>query len=122
MGLTILGIDPGTHCVGYGLIEHADWHPVHRTSGTIEAQAVDLGGRLAFIYQEVARLLVDLRPDVVVLERIFHGKNVETLVKIGEGRGVIRLATAQAGVALAEYAPAMVKKALCGRGAAPKEQ
>jgi crossover junction endodeoxyribonuclease RuvC len=122
MGLRILGIDPGTHCVGYGLIEHSDWRAVHLQSGTIEAPATDLGGRLAVIHREVARLLSEMRPEVLVLERIFHGKNVGTLVKIGEGRGVILLAAAQAGTALAEYAPAVVKKALCGRGAAPKEQ
>lgn len=122
MDLRILGIDPGTHRVGYGLIEHSDRGSSHLASGTIAAPTADLGERLATIHRDILQIFADLQPQVVVLERIFHGKNVSTLVKIGEGRGVVLLAAAQAGLALAEYAPAMVKKALCGRGAAPKEQ
>ncbi|MFO0982687.1 MAG: crossover junction endodeoxyribonuclease RuvC [Planctomycetota bacterium] len=122
MSLRILGIDPGTHAVGYGAVEHGDGGLQHVASGTVRAPAAQLGERLAVIHAEIVAHMAQLAPDVIVLEKIFHGKNVSTLVKIGEGRGVIVLAAAQAGIPLAEYAPALVKKALCGRGAAPKEQ
>lgn len=123
MRLRIVGIDPGTQAVGYGAVDQTDEGLSHVASGTVRTTAgLGLPERLAQIHREVERVLADLCPGVVVLEKIFHGKNVSTLVKIGEGRGVIMLAVAQAGLALAEYPPALVKKALCGRGGAPKEQ
>ncbi len=91
--------------------------------GVIRTQSRDpLPSRLREIHHGVAELLERHRPDVLSIEDVFYAKNVRTTVTLGHTRGVILLASAQAGVRVHELAPAAIKKAIVGGGAATKEQ
>ncbi len=124
--MRVLGIDPGTATVGYGVVER---------SGSLGAAArlVECGilrtrprealqHRLAIIHEGLRELIERHRPDVLAVEDIFYATNVRTTVVLGHARGVILLAGAQAGLVVAEYSPALVKKTVVGRGAALKPQ
>src|ERR1044071_4183432 len=124
--MKVLGIDPGTATVGYGVVE--------RSSGPgLAARLVECGVlrtppraplplRLAAIHDGLADLIARHHPDVLAVEDIFYATNVRTTVVLGHARGVILLAGAEAGLPLAEYSPALVKKTVVGRGAALKPQ
>jgi len=91
--------------------------------GVFRTRAADpLSRRLASIHAGLLELLERHRPDVLAVEDIFYATNVRTTVVLGHARGVILLAGAQAGVSVAEYSPALVKKTVVGRGAAVKPQ
>jgi crossover junction endodeoxyribonuclease RuvC len=81
-----------------------------------------LATRLREIHEEVTGLIARHRPDCVAVEDVFYARNVRTTVVLGHARGVVLLAAAQAGVAIAEYPPAEIKKAVTGTGAATKAQ
>ncbi len=121
--MKVVGIDPGTAACGYGI--------VHEHSGRI--RAIDHGWwatpagerpelRLKTIYEHVAGLIDEHRPDAVVLEESYVGADARTALSVGQARGAVLVACALAGVACAEYAPARVKQAVCGYGRAEKAQ
>jgi crossover junction endodeoxyribonuclease RuvC len=120
----VLGIDPGTAVLGYGVVESGTGtHPRLLECGTLTTAARDsLPARLRVIHDGTAALLARHAPDAVAVESAFYAKNVRTTVVLSHARGVILLAAEQAGVAIAEYSPAQVKKAVVGRGAALKSQ
>ncbi len=124
--MKVLGIDPGTATVGYGVVERPrDTGRVLRLveCGIIRTGARDsLSRRLQIIHEGLTELLERHRPDVLAVEGIFYATNVRTTVVLGHARGVILLAGAEAGVAVTEYSPALVKKTVVGRGAALKPQ
>lgn len=122
--MRVLGIDPGTAIVGYGLVQEA---------GTARYEALDWGclrtpsdlapaRRLQMIYEGMRDLLARHRPDVVAVEQLFFNQNVTTALAVGQARGVMLLAAVQAGCELAEYTPAQVKQAVVGYGKAEKIQ
>jgi len=120
----VLGVDPGTGATGYGVVEtgeHGRFRLVEcgviRTTVTAR-----LATRLHQVHDELARLLDRHRPDVLAVEEAFHARNVRTTLVLGHARGVILLAGVEAGVAIAEYTPAMIKKTVTGKGAALKPQ
>jgi crossover junction endodeoxyribonuclease RuvC len=120
----VLGIDPGTAVTGYGVVR-ADrpGMPVLVECGVIRTRARDaLPARLAEIHEGVRELIARHRPDILSLEDVFYSRNVRTTVVLGHARGVIMLAAEQAGVAVHEFPPAAIKKAVVGTGAASKEQ
>ena len=122
--MIVLGIDPGTAVTGYGVVR-AD-HPGLPTlveCGVVRTRARDpLPARLAEIHDGIRELIARHRPDVVALEDVFFAKNVRTTIVLGHARGVIMLAAHQAGLAVHEFPPAEIKKAVVGTGAASKEQ
>lgn len=122
--MRVLGIDPGTAVLGYGVVESRPGQPPRLLEcGTLTTTARDaLATRLRVIHDGTTALLSRHAPDAVAVESAFHGKNVRTTVVLSHARGVILLAAEQAGVAIAEYSPAQVKKAVVGRGAALKPQ
>lgn len=124
--MKVLGIDPGTATVGFGVVERAgaSGRPVRLVEcGVFRTRAGDaLTRRLTVIHEGLVELLERHRPDVLAVEDIFYAANVRTTVVLGHARGVILLAGAQAGVAIAEYSPALVKKTVVGRGGALKPQ
>lgn len=81
-----------------------------------------LPSRLATIFEGIAELIAHHRPDVVAVETVFVQRNARSALVLGHARGVILLAAAQAGIAVAEYPPALIKKAVTGAGAATKSQ
>jgi crossover junction endodeoxyribonuclease RuvC len=122
--MLVLGIDPGTAVTGYGVVR-ADrpGMPVLVECGVIRTRARDpLPARLAEIHEGVRELIARHRPDILSLEDVFYSRNVRTTVVLGHARGVIMLAAEQAGVAVHEFPPAAIKKAVVGTGAASKEQ
>ena len=121
--MKILGIDPGTAACGYGI--------VHESAGRL--RAVDHGWwrtsaqerpevRLRTIFERVAALIEEHAPDAVVLEESYVGADARTALSVGQARGAVLVACALAGVDCAEYAPALVKQAVCGYGRAEKGQ
>lgn len=122
--MKVLGIDPGTAVLGYGVIESGSGqHPRLIECGTLTTRARDsLPARLRILHDGISALLARHRPDSVAVESAFYGRNVRTAVVLSHARGVILLAAEIAGVSIAEYSPAMIKKTIVGRGAALKPQ
>ena len=122
--MRVLGIDPGTAVLGYGVVESMPGqHPRLLECGTLTTSARDpLPARLRVIHDGITALLARHAPDAMAVESAFYAKNVRTTVVLSHARGVIVLAAEQAGVLIAEYSPAQVKKTVVGRGAALKPQ
>ncbi|HEY59924.1 MAG TPA: crossover junction endodeoxyribonuclease RuvC [Anaerolineae bacterium] len=122
--MLVLGIDPGTAITGYGLIEELNNKQLKLiTCGTIRTVA-DLAHekRLLVLYREIRNLLLLHKPDCAAVEELFFQTNVRTALSVGQARGAILLALAQAGVPVSEYNPLEVKQAVTGYGAADKNQ
>jgi crossover junction endodeoxyribonuclease RuvC len=122
--MKVLGIDPGTAVLGYGVVESVVGAQGRLVEcGVVVTKPRDrLPARLRVLHVAVSELLVRHRPDVMAVEEAFYGKNVRTTMVLSHARGVILLAAEEAGVAVAEYSPAMIKKTVVGRGAALKSQ
>lgn len=122
--MKVLGIDPGTAATGYGVVETGERGLFRLIEcGVIRTTPrAPLALRLRQVYEDVAGLIARHQPDVLAVEEAFHAKNVRTTLVLGHARGVILLAGAQAGTAVAEYSPAMIKKTVTGKGAALKPQ
>jgi crossover junction endodeoxyribonuclease RuvC len=119
----ILGIDPGTATVGYGLIEACDGRLTAVAYGVITTTArVRTAGRLQHIYREINRLIGQYQPDTAAVEQLFFGRNVTSAFMVGQARGVLLLALANAGLPIGEYSPPKIKEAVSGYGKASKEQ
>ena len=124
MPVKVLGIDPGTAVLGYGVVESGSGRN-HRLleCGTLTTLGRDpLPTRLRVIHDGVAALIARHTPDAVAVESAFYGRNVRTAVVLSHARGVILLAAELAGVEIAEYSPALIKKTIVGRGGALKPQ
>jgi crossover junction endodeoxyribonuclease RuvC len=121
--LRILGIDPGTARVGWGLVEGERQQYSMIRYGCIETdKSKQHYHRLQEIYQEVLGLLETERPDQVVIEQLFFSRNVTTAMTVGQARGVILLAAAHCNLPIFEYTPMQVKQAVTGHGRAEKAQ
>ena len=123
--MIILGIDPGTRYFGYGVIERvaASNKVRYIECGVIQPRrSGELAARLGEISLGLVEVIRELRPDVVAVEGVFHGVNPRSALQLGHCRGVA-LATAGAhDLAVHEYAPATVKRAVAGNGQATKDQ
>ena len=122
--MIVLGVDPGTQLTGYGVVRADNTNSSTLVEcGVIRTHARDpLPSRLREIYDGVTELLHRHKPDVMSIEDVFYARNVRTTVTLGHARGVILLAGEQQGVRVHEMAPAAIKKAVVGAGAATKEQ
>jgi crossover junction endodeoxyribonuclease RuvC len=119
-----LGVDPGLSRCGYGLVEGGPGTaPRAVAAGVIETDRDDaLASRLLELHRELGALLTELRPDVVVVERVFFQVNVRTAMSVGQASGLALLAAASVGCEVAQYTSNEVKQALVGYGAATKLQ
>ena len=122
--MIILGVDPGTAVMGYGVIDAGPGTKVRLLEcGVIRTPARDrLPVRLRAIRDGMLELLARHHPDAVAVEDVFYGKNLRTTVVLAHARGVILVTAEEAGLPIAEYPPALVKKAVVGRGGAAKPQ
>lgn len=122
--MLILGIDPGTATIGFGLVAVEDGAaPVALQYGVIQTDKRQLmPDRLAVMYADMCELLEANPPDVMALEEIFFLKNVNTAMPVAQARGVIMLAAAHAGVPVVGYSPAQVKVTVTGSGKAQKPE
>jgi crossover junction endodeoxyribonuclease RuvC len=119
----IFGIDPGSDRTGYGCIETDGSHHRLVICGAISSPATaTFPEKLLVIHSRLTTLLVECRPDSVAIENLFHATNVRSALKLGHARGVAMLAAVEAGVGVAEYTPAEIKRAVVGYGRAEKTQ
>jgi crossover junction endodeoxyribonuclease RuvC len=122
--MRILGLDPGTATVGYGLIEIQEGQPTVVAYGVLETSPKDgsTAERLQIIYRGLNELLEQYQPDQAAVEELFFGRNTTTAIRVGQARGVLLLALANAGIPIAEYSPPKIKEAVSGYGKASKQQ
>ncbi|MFH0963241.1 MAG: crossover junction endodeoxyribonuclease RuvC [Planctomycetota bacterium] len=121
--MRVLGIDPGTSRTGWGLVEQRGNRLAALDYGAISIpRDKPFCEKLVQLYGELAGVLRRARPDAAAIEDVFYGQNVRTALVMGQARGAAMLAVAHAGVALYEYEPARVKKAVVGNGRAHKVQ
>jgi crossover junction endodeoxyribonuclease RuvC len=122
----VLGIDPGTLRLGYGVVECRGSAPSdvrYVECGVITASARDpRPTRLAEIGRGLRELLTEVRPDAIAMEEAFYGKNVQSTLALGEARGVAIFVAAEHGLSVSGYAPATIKQAVVGHGRATKDQ
>ncbi len=121
--MRILGIDPGTRTVGYGVVDFDG-----NTMRAVEYDVIDAGHvadyakRFAHIHEELHRIILKTRPEVAVVEEVFTSKALKRSIEIGEGRGVAILTCALAGLPIESYSVKTVKKSVVGNGNAHKSQ
>ena len=122
--MRIIGIDPGTASVGFGIIDEEDGELNVVKYGVIRTRPKDGDAsiRLQIIYHELNELLNTYRPDVAAVEELFFGRNISTAIQVGQARGVLLLALANSQIPVAEYSPPKIKEAVSGYGNASKEQ
>ena len=119
----ILGIDPGTNVMGYGLIKVVDNKAEMLTMGVIDLRkAGDAYIKLGHIFKRVSAIIDTYLPDEMAIEAAFFGKNVQSMLKLGRAQGTAIAAAINHGVPIHEYAPTKIKMAITGQGAASKEQ
>lgn len=122
--MRILGIDPGTATTGYGLIEEDDQGQLKVVEYGVFLTPAGMPApeRLLKVYQKLTEYILLHQPDLAAVEKLFFQRNVSTAIAVGQSRGVVLLAFAQAGIPVAEYTPNEVKQAVTGYGAADKQQ
>ena len=119
----IMGIDPGSLVTGYGLVTCDRRQIQLLTCGSIKAsskQAFPI--RLKAIFDRVSALIQEYQPNILAVEDIFYARNVKSVLKLGQVRGVVMLAGTISEVSIVEYPPRVVKMAVTGNGGASKEQ
>jgi len=120
--LRILGVDPGTVALGWGVIDSCGSARLARVaSGTLRGRG-ERAARLAAICEAIQALCERFRPAVLSLEQSFVGDNVQSAFRLGEVRGAVLVAAGRTGIAVAEYSPAQIKLAVAGSGRAAKAQ
>lgn len=121
--MRVFGIDPGSERTGYGCVEtDGRRHRLIACGAISTAGAGTFADRLAAIHRQLVVQLRDCRPAAVAIENLFHAANVRSALKLGHARGVAMLAAVEAGVAIVEYTPAEIKRAVVGYGRAEKAQ
>lgn len=121
--IRIIGIDPGLRRTGWGVVEITGTALSHCGCGAVTSNADSpLSERLRAIHDGIAKVIADFAPHEAVVEETFVNKDARATLKLGQARGVVMLAPAQAGLPVAEYAPNAVKKAIVGAGHADKAQ
>lgn len=119
----ILGIDPGTHIIGWGLVEKAGSSIRALQHGCIVPEkSLSLPVRLVVIYEELRAIIKKCSPDEVAIEELFFFKNQKTVMGVAQARGVIVLSAIRGGCPVFEYTPLQIKQALTGYGRAEKRQ
>ena len=121
--MKVLGIDPGTAACGYGIVHESDGRLRAGGSGCWRTSARERpDARLLVIFEGVRELIAEHEPDAVALEESFVGADARIALSVGQARGAVLVAAAEAGIECAEHAPARVKQTVCGYGRADKGQ
>jgi crossover junction endodeoxyribonuclease RuvC len=119
----ILGIDPGTTIMGYGIIQHQKPRPRLIAIGILELQKFkDHYVKLRRIFERTLSLIDEFHPDELAIEAPFYGKNVQSMLKLGRAQGAAISAALYRDLPIYEYAPKKIKMAITGQGNASKEQ
>lgn len=121
--MRIIGIDPGTGILGFGIIEVVKGKPKLVDGGVIRTPVKeDDAVRLQTIYDELTDIIADTKPNEMAVEKLFFAQNVTTAMTVAQARGVVLLTAMQASLKIAEYTPLQIKQALTGYGRADKKQ
>ena len=119
----VLGIDPGTANLGYGVVLARGRQLAALDGGVVEAPSSEpLERRLARIHARLCDLIAEHRPSAIAVEDVFFGQNARSAFAVGQARGVVMLSAGLAGLPCFSYTPQAVKAAVCGSGSAGKEQ
>jgi crossover junction endodeoxyribonuclease RuvC len=119
----ILGVDPGSHCTGYGIVSAEAGSFAYIGSGFIKPpKSADRFDRLRMIFERIHRVIDEHSPTHFAIEDVFYSKNARSSLVLGEARGAAILAAALAGLPIHEYPPREVKQSVTGNGAADKSQ
>ena len=121
--MRIIGIDPGTGILGFGIIEVVHGQPQLVDAGVIRTPVKeDDAVRLQTIFEELTDIIAETKPQEMAVEKLFFAQNVTTAMTVAQARGVVLLAGQQAGLKIYEYTPLQIKQALTGYGRAEKQQ
>lgn len=121
--MRILGIDPGSHVTGFGVIEKDGNYLRHVVHGEIKPPKGSLlSAVLISIHRRLAALIKETNPDAIAIENIFYGKNVRSLIRQAQVRGLVIFTCADQDIRVFEYSPPEVKQAVVGYGRAEKRQ
>jgi crossover junction endodeoxyribonuclease RuvC len=121
--MRVLGVDPGLGITGFSIMDTKRNQTHLSAFGTIKPKPKDsLPKRLNYLFEEMNKILDQFSPDVMAIEDAFYSKNVKSAMTLGQARGSLILAAAQADIPVHEFAPRKVKMSVCGNGAATKEQ
>ena len=121
--MRVLGVDPGLGITGFSIMDTKRNQTHLSAYGTIKPNPKDsLPKRLNYLFEEMNKILDQFSPDVMAIEDAFYSKNVKSAMTLGQARGSLILAAAQADIPVHEFAPRKVKMSVCGNGAASKEQ
>jgi|TARA_B110000263_G_scaffold75539_1_gene65984 crossover junction endodeoxyribonuclease RuvC len=119
----ILGLDPGTNIMGYGIIKSEKLKLRLVQYGDINLKKyTDHGEKLKLIFDKVNELIDEYKPDEISIEAPFYGKNVQSMLKLGRAQGVAIVAALNKGIPIIEYAPKKIKQSVTGNGNATKDQ
>jgi crossover junction endodeoxyribonuclease RuvC len=122
-GMRIIGIDPGTGILGFGVIEISGPKPQLVDAGVIRTPVKeDDAVRLETIYHELTDIIMNSKPDVMSVEKLFFARNVTTAMTVSQARGVVLLCARLAGLPIFEYTPMQIKQSVTGYGKADKKQ
>ncbi len=121
--MLIIGLDPSLSCTGWGIVAKSGNRLSHVANGQVKTDPrAPLAERLVMLERELTDVILAHRPAAGAVEEVFVNKNAQSTLKLGQARGVCLLVLARAGLAVAEYAPTLVKKAIVGTGGAEKAQ
>lgn len=121
--MRIIGIDPGTGILGFGVIDVKNHTMKMVTAGVIRTPAhTPLDERLEEIYDGLTEIIAETKPEIMSIEKLFFSRNVNTAMSVAHARGVAMLAGRKAGLQFAEYTPMQIKQTLTGYGKADKKQ
>lgn len=121
--MRIIGIDPGTGILGFGVIDAKGAKTSLVTAGVVRTPAhTPLPDRLGEIYNSLQEIIDETHPDVMAIEKLFFARNVTTAMSVSHARGVAMLAGHQAGLQIEEYTPLQIKQTITGYGKADKKQ
>lgn len=120
--MRVIGIDPGLRRTGWGVVDWRDGRLAHVANGTCTTAGGELAARLAALHAQIDAVICAQAPDAAAVELTFVSKDAVATLKLGQARAIALLVPAQRGLAVAEYAPNAVKKAVVGVGHADKRQ
>lgn len=122
--MIIIGVDPGTARLGYGVIEKTSGKRMIliESDTLITTPSLSTQDRLNFLYNRLSKVVIDHKPDVMVIERLFFNTNAKTAMSVGQARGIIMLVAARKKLDIYEYTALQAKKCLTGYGRADKKQ
>lgn len=120
--MRVIGIDPGLRTLGWGVIDVQGSRLTHIRNGLCHSSGDDLGRRLLSLHEQLTDVFATFQPEAAAVEQTFVNRDGAGTLKLGQARGIAMLVPAQAGIAVGEYAPNAVKKAIVGVGHAEKHQ